>query len=186
MGKSHTAIVALCVLVGILSGAQAQRPTEYQVKAAFLFNFAKFVEWPDSVFEDARAPIVIGVIGNDPFGADLDQAVKGKIVRDRKLEVRRMPSLEEGETCCHILFISISESKRLKAIFSALRHRNVLTVGDMDGFCRNGGAVGFFLSRNKVRFEINADVVTRSGLKMSSKLLKLARIVTDARSGERD
>ena len=186
MGKPHTVIVALCLLLAFLSGAHAQRPTEYQVKAAFLYNFAKFVEWPDSVFEDARAPIVIGVIGTDPFGTDLDQAVKDKIVRDRKLEVRRIATLEESGAYCHILFVSASESKRLRAILGSLRGRNVLTVGDMDGFCRNGGAVGFLLSRNKVRLEINADVVSRSGLRMSSKLLKLAIIVKDETSRERD
>lgn len=174
---SKVVILTLLTLMGGVSGIEAQaQADEYQVKAAFLFNFVKFVEWPPEAFSDDNTSFVIGVIGDDPFGGALDQSVSGKSVNGRQLSVRR---LKWGEDLrgCHILFISSSERKRLAQIISSLRGASVLTVSDIDQFNQQGGIINFILVASRVRFEINADVAEQGRLKISSKLLTLAKTV---------
>ena len=148
--------------------------TEYQVKAAYLFNFLKFVDWPEDAFPDPLAPIVIAVVGDDPFGPSLPQVVIGKTVQGRDLVIR---AYREGENLrsAHILFISASEKKRVPAILSSLRGSSVLTVADMDGFLECGGMIQFVSESNRVRFSINADAARRGRLQVSSKLLSLSK-----------
>ncbi|MGH7701000.1 MAG: YfiR family protein [Gemmatimonadales bacterium] len=157
-------------------GAQAVRASEYQVKAVFLFNFAQFVDWPPEAFNDPQAPLVIGVLGDDPFGPVLDATVRGETVRGRPLEIRRSRRIDEILTC-HILFISQSEADRLDDIVAALRSRPILTVGDGETFARRGGVVRLVVERGRVRFHINLEAAAAARLTISSKLLRLAEIV---------
>ena len=157
-------------------GELDQAPTEYQVKAAFLYNFARFVEWPPRAFSSATAPLGVCVLGEDPFGDALDRAVLGKSLSDRTLMVRRGKKLQELGGC-EILFISASERGRLPEIFDDLRTAPVLTVGESENFAARGGGVQFTLEDNHVHFIINVDATERAGLKLSSKLLSLAHVV---------
>jgi hypothetical protein len=175
----------LCVLVSGAPLVRAQRelPSEYEVKAAFLYNFAKFVEWPADTYPDPNAPIRLCVLGEDPFGRILDHAVLDKTVNGRRLMILRSRQVQELRDC-HILFISASEKKRLPEIFAALQGSNVLSVGDTEQFAELGGAIQFTLQDNRVRLTINLDAAERARLKISSKLLSLARVVhEDARRG---
>jgi len=151
-------------------------PTEYQLKAVFLFNFAQFVDWPQESFPEAQTPLVIGVLGEDPFGTYLDDIVSGETVNNRQLEIQRYRRVDEMKTC-HILFISQSESKRLEQIVAALKGRSVLTVSDSVGFTRSGGMIRFVTERNKLRLRINLEAATAANLTISSKLLRPAEIV---------
>jgi hypothetical protein len=157
--------------------AQGTSPTEYQVKGLLLFHFAQFVEWPARAFRDAEAPLVIGVLGDDPFGAFLDDPVKGEKIGTRPLVVRRFRRVEDiGE--CHILFISRSESAQLDQIMTRLKGRSLLTVGDADTFIRKGGVVRFVIENSKIRLHINVEAAKAAELTISSKLLRPATIVT--------
>jgi hypothetical protein len=161
-----------------LSAARAQSPTagEYQVKAAFLFNFAKFVEWPTSSFSDASAPLRICVFGRDPFGEELRNITREKTVNGHRLEVSQVLDLGVARTC-HILFIASSETARLKQIFESLRGTDALTVGDTKGFVEQGGMINFVLENSRVQFEVNRKAAEQGGLKISSKLLSVAKLV---------
>lgn len=153
---------------------KAQASSEYQVKAAFLYNFAKFVEWPGEAFSDGSAPLVIGVIGDDPFGGALDQAINGKTIGGRSLVVRRL-KWGQNLRSCHILFIGSSERKRLGQIIQSLKGASVLTVGDTGEFFQQGGIINFILEESRVKFEINSRMADQSRLRISSKLLALAK-----------
>ena len=153
--------------------AQDSAPTEYQIKAAFLYNFAKFVEWPPAVFSETNSPIVIGILGENPFGNDLVKTVRDKTLNNRPLVIKVFHSPVEA-TNCHILFISTSEKARLPQILEALREVSVLTVGEMDRFTEAGGMINFVREGNKIRFQINEVAAKSAGLKVSSKLLSLA------------
>lgn len=148
--------------------AQSAAYSEYEVKAAFLFNFAQFVKWPS-----AGGQMTIGILGDDPFGGALEKTVQGESVDGRKLTIRRARKAEDLKNC-QIVFIANSEGGHLNAILSTLAGTNVLTVGDLDGFVKQGGAIGFISSGEKVRFEINTAAAQRAGLSISSRLLKLA------------
>lgn len=164
--------------IGFLSqpvlNAGSSQPSEYQIKAAFLYNFANFVEWPESAFSAENSPIVLGVLGKDPFGRIL-KAAEGKKIQGRKLTIKRFDAFADLEFC-HILFICSSEKEEIKKIIAKIDRSGVLTVGDTDGFTENGGIINFFKADNKVRFEINMDSAKAGNLVISSKLLSLARI----------
>lgn len=168
------ALVASVLFLGAAPLAAA--PTEYQVKAVFLFNFSQFVDWPPEAFAEPQSPLVIGVLGNDPFGADLDEIVRGETVNGRPLLVRRYRSIQELDTC-HILFIDRSERDRLGQILAALKGRSILTVGDFEGFARNGGVIRFVMTGNKIRLHVNLDAARLAGLTIRAKLLRPAQIV---------
>lgn len=148
---------------------------EYQIKAVFLFNFAQFVDWPAASFADAQAPLVIGVLGEDPFGAQLDDAVRDEKIGTRSLQVKRYRRVDEIGAC-HILFISASESGQFDKILAALKGRSILTVGDTDGFNRAGGMVRFLTENKKIRLRINVEAAKAVDLIISSKLLKPSAI----------
>ncbi len=147
---------------------------EYEVKAAFLYNFAKFVEWPPTA--DGKAPLIILVFGRNPFGAALERTVSGKAIGDRLLVVRRTSRVQELMPC-HLLFIGAEQNQRMPEILKAIGEGGVLTVSEMEDFLELGGTVELVLDDNKVRFAVNLEAARRSGLKISSKLLSLARAV---------
>ena len=153
--------------------AQESQPTEYQIKAAFLFNFAKFVEWPPAAFAEATSPMVIGILGENPFGDDLERTIRGKTINNRPLVIKEFRSPAEA-TNCHVLFISTSEKQRLPEILKSLHGTSVLTVGETDRFIETGGMINFVAEGNKIRFQINEVAAESAGLKISSKLLSLA------------
>lgn len=166
--------VALVIAAGLLGGRPAlAAPTAPQVEAVFLFYFSQFVDWPADAFAGQSSPIVIGVLGDDPFDGALDQAVAGERVNGRPIVVRRLKSLADA-TGCHILYISSSEAAQLPQILSSLKGRNVLTVSDLDDFVQSGGMIRFVLIDQRVRLRINAQAAQAAGLKLSSKLLRVA------------
>jgi hypothetical protein len=167
-------LLSLCFLGPLSSAVQAQSSSEYQVKAAFLYNFAKFVDWPAEAFAGSNGRLIIGVIGDDPFGGALDQAINGKAINGRPLVVRRLKWSQDLRSC-HIIFISSSERQRLPQIIQNLKGASVLTVGDMGQFNQHGGIINFILEANKVRFEINSRGADQARLRISSKLLALAK-----------
>lgn len=157
--------------------ARPEEPTEYQVKAAFLYNFAKFVEWPEEAMAGGQS-FVIGVMGRNPFGSDIDEAVAGKTVRDKPIVVRRFSKIEDA-IGSHVLFISDSEAEDVVRIVRQLSRAPILTVSDLPRFAERGGMIQLLLEQNRVRFAINPAAIERAGLKPSSQLLKLARIVPE-------
>ncbi|MFT5181674.1 MAG: hypothetical protein ACI8S3_001559 [Alphaproteobacteria bacterium] len=148
---------------------------EYLIKAAILYNFAKFAEWPAAAFSNATAPLRICVIGDDPFGPALG-SLQGKTVRNRTLTADHIARVEDA-VACHILFISISESERLAGILDTVGALPILTVADMGEFTRSGGIVALKKTEDRSRLEINVGAVEKAGLKLSSKLLRLADTV---------
>lgn len=155
-------------------------PGEYAVKAAFLYNFAKFVEWPaEGEASAASSPFVISILGDDPFDAAIDDTLRGKAVASRQLVLRRIRRAEEvGDS--RILFISSSEKAQLAEILKHLEGTAVLTVGEMDRFAEQGGVIRFRMEEKRVRLDINPEAAERANLRISSELLKLARIVKGA------
>jgi len=149
---------------------------EYQIKAVFLFNFVQFVEWPPAQFAGETSAIHIGVLGDDPFGEALDDTVRGETVRNRPLVVKRSQRIEDLKDC-HLIFLCKSEARRASDILKQLEGRPVLTVSEADGFARHGGVIAFYPDDKKVRFEINSAAAQRCGLKISSQLLSLGKIV---------
>ena len=166
--------LSLIWLLAIGGGhAQESPPTEHQLKAAFLLNFAKFIEWPPAAFAEATSPMVLGVLGETPFGDVLEQTMRDKTINNRPLVVKVLRSSAET-TNCHILYIGASEKARLPEIFAGLRGARVLTIGEMDRFTESGGMINFIRQGNKIRFQINEVAAKGVGLKISSKLLSLA------------
>jgi hypothetical protein len=168
--------LAATVFSCAVAAAQSDQPSEYEVKAAFLFNFTKFVEWPDGSFADAHSPIVIGILGDDPFGDGLVRIVEGQKVQGRSIVIRH-EHLGDDLSRCHVLFIGASERQRSGQILAALRDASVLTVSDLDGFAAAGGVMQFVMQENRVRFVVNLDAATQSRLRVSAKLLALAQLV---------
>jgi hypothetical protein len=160
----------------LAASAQGQTADEYHVKAVFLYNFAKFVEWPPGSFKSAGDPIVICIVGKNPFGGVLDQAVNQQAAQGRWFSVRQVVDPPQM-TACHILFVSSSERKRLPAIFSEIKNLGVLTVGESDNFTAEGGVVNFRIEDGSVRIQINVEAAAQQRLHISSKLLSLAEIV---------
>jgi hypothetical protein len=155
--------------------------SEYEIKAAFLYKFASFVEWPN---DDRALPVGLCVLGVDPFGDSLEDVVKGKSINGRGFLVRRLKA-GDAVTDCHILFIGASEQRTLSMILARLRGSPLLTVGDVAEFCQNGGAINLVLSDHRVHLEINPAAAERARLQLSSRLLSLARIVRENPKGTR-
>ncbi len=170
--------IMLCVVIwsGLVAPADVTVVREYQVKAIFLYNFAQFVTWPGAAFPERNTPITIGILGYDPFGPYLEEAVRGEVIDGRSLTVKRFKRVEEVSDS-HILFVSKSERGRLGQILAAVRGKSILTVGETEAFARQGGIINFITVDNKVRYEINVDAAKRADLDISSKLLRLAKIV---------
>jgi YfiR/HmsC-like len=167
------------------SPAQTTGPTEYALKAAFLFNFAKFVEWPPSAFATPQSAFLVCVLGADPFGGALDDALLRHSVQGHAVALLRLKR-NADIVDCQILFIPASERNRLPEVITKLRGQPVLVVGENDDFASSGGVIQFALEQNRIHFLINTDAADRSGLKFSSKLLALAKIVRDAPATAKD
>lgn len=167
----RAAVLLLCLLLAFRGFAQ-EPAQEYQIKAAFLFNFAKFVDWPADAFPNTNSPIVIGVLGKNVFGHYLQDTIQDKKVRNRSFEFKEYTSVNEV-TNCHILFISPALRDDYPDIVKALHNSSVLTVSETDEFLKAGGMVNFTIVENKVHFEIADEAAKKAGLKISSKLLSL-------------
>jgi hypothetical protein len=161
---------------GPLARAESAGASEYELKAVFLFNFAQFVTWPADAFVDAHAPLVIGVLGENPFGAALEEVVRGETVNGRPIVVQHYRGVEEIRAC-HILFVSDSERARLPRIVPSLAGRSILTVGDVEDFVRRGGMIRFVAENRRLHLRINLEAARAAHLTLSSKLLRPAEIV---------
>ena len=172
--------VWLALSAGALARAgEAPQPVaEYEVKAAFLYSFASFVTWPSASAQAKESSFVVGVLGDDPFGKDLDRIAAAKTVGGKKIVIRRFLS-SDACTPCHILFLSSSIADHLPTILMKLQASGALLVGDTEGFAQKGVHINFYLDEARVRLEANRRAAERAGLKISSKLLRLARIVGD-------
>jgi hypothetical protein len=184
---ARSILVALAcwwVFVAPQAGAQERKPTEYQVKAAYLYNFAKFVEWPAGTFSDPTAPFIFGILGVDPFGKDID-ILANRTINDRKIQIRRYHSSAEIRTC-QVLFISSSEDNNLGEVVKSLSHSGMLLVSDSERFAGRGGMIGLIATDKTIGFEVNVDAVSRAGITLHSRLLNMAVIVRDTprREGE--
>ncbi len=173
------AILLLSLLAAFVTptGARGQTTSlrEYEIKAAYLYNFINYIDWPANTLPPAGGTITIGIIGVNPFGAAIDP-LNGKQVKGRTIAVKQLASAKEAGNC-QIVFISSSEKARIPELLAELKDARALTVGEVDGFAQGGGIINFVFERNKVRFEINPDAAKRTGLTISSELLKLARLV---------
>jgi hypothetical protein len=172
-------LLGVCLLAAV---AQAQSATEYQVKAAFLFNFARFVEWPGDAFPSADAALQICILGVDPFGRDFEQVIVDKTVNGHRIEIAHPDGIPQARAC-QILFIAASEKARLGDILQGLKGASVLIVGDTPGFAALGGAINFVLDDGRVRFEINLKAAEFAHLKLSARLLTVAKVVLNSEPG---
>jgi hypothetical protein len=179
--RGHGLILAFVVaLAAILSPRCEAAPQdefpEYQLKAAFLFNFAKFITWPSNAFASDEAPLTIGILGDDPFKEHLSKVIADKTVGGRKLAIKHFGADDAIEGCC-LLFISRSERERVPNILASLKGKSILTVSDFDKFAHRGGMINLVVVSNSIRFEINPEVAEKAGLKISSKLGSYAIVV---------
>lgn len=156
--------------------AQASALNEYVVKAAFLFHFAQFVEWPDGTFQNASSPVVYCTIGEDPFQGALDESLKGKTIEARSLQVRHVKDGRDAQGC-HVAFIGKTGKRRVTDELASLGNSPVLTVGETEQFAKDNGMIAFCMEENKIRFNINLEAAERANLKISSRLLALAKTV---------
>ncbi|MEO7424819.1 MAG: YfiR family protein [Fibrobacteria bacterium] len=162
------------------AGAGKAPDREHRVKAVFLFNFAQFVQWPDSAFAQPDSPLVVGILGDDPFDAYVDEVVRGEKVNQRPIVVKRFKRVEDAKVC-HVLFVSDSEMPRVESVLSSLKSRPVLTVGESDALYRNGGMVCFVTEAGRIRLKINLEAVQNASLAISSKLLRLADVANPSK-----
>ncbi|HET7749813.1 MAG TPA: YfiR family protein [Terriglobales bacterium] len=173
--KPLFAILTTLLIVVAGSGVvEAQSNSEYQLKAAYLYNFAKFVEWPSAAFGGPSDPFRICILGDSPFDQNVEIALSGRRVQNHPVHVIYPDSTAQSRRC-HVLFLSPSESGHMKAIVADLRSSAVLTVADTPGFIGAGGMIRFFLEDDSVRFEMNPLPASQAGLKVSSKLLVLGK-----------
>jgi hypothetical protein len=172
----HLALILACNAT--LTAGPPDQVNEYQVKAAFIYNFARFVVWPEAVFKGPADPVSICILGDDPFHGALEQATTGKLVEGRGFSVRHLPDTDSGSNC-RILFVSASGRKRFRSLAENLKSSGVLTIGENPGFAVEGGIINFKLLDGRVRFEINAQAAEQQQLHVSSKLLSLAEIVKE-------
>ncbi len=189
--RKFLTLAFLCVFVagacGALQGRLASaiacgrtatntKESEYQVKAAFLYHFAKLTRWPDSAFKTRASAFVIAIVGKDPFGADLDRTLSRKMIDNRKIEIRRLEIVDDvGEA--HLLFVGSMEKRDLESVLRRVERRPVLLVGETRNFARSTGMIGLLVEKKRVRFEINTRAAREAGLRFSSELLKLARVI---------
>lgn len=156
--------------------AQTDDDPEYQVKLAFLYNFAQFIQWPAEAFSDSSAPLRICIAGPDPFTGGAAQALRGRTASGHRIEIKALKSKDDPRAC-HMIFVRAGEKNAVTKILSAIRGSNALTIGESKGFADSGGVINLTLQDNKLQFEINLDAALQTRLKISSKLLALAKIV---------
>jgi hypothetical protein len=184
-GAHRAAGIACSLMVAAGQVAGAEGPSEYEVKAAFLFHFSKYVEWPEGTFAGPADRIVICLMGENPFGNLLEEDVKNKKVNGRELEIRETKS-DPGTAGCHIVFIAFSEQRRMEEILARLAEKPILTVSDGESLADRGVMLGLTLREGRVRFEVNLISAKRAGLRLSSQLLKVAvRLIGQSDQGAR-
>lgn len=174
LNRSFIALIVAFFSFQQLQARTGQTP-EYQVKAAFLYNFTQFVDWPPEAFSSSSAPFVIGIIGPNPFGAYLEELVEGEMIGDRQIIVKNYKDIEELDEC-HLLYMNIPETEQTKQTLIALNNRSILTVGSSDSFVRSGGMIRLYRAENKIRLEINVKQIKFAQLNVSSKLLSVSRV----------
>jgi hypothetical protein len=178
---STLALLCAGLAVAEPSMSRAQTVSEYGLKAVFLFNFTQFVEWPSHAFSGPDDPLCIGILGDDPFGMTLDQAIRGEKSQGHPLTVRRSRD-PAALSSCHVVFVAESERARIDQVLAGLGGGSTLTVGETEGFAQRGGVIGFYRDGSKLRFEISTQTARRKDLKISSQLLNLGRIVEPSES----
>lgn len=166
-------VLALVMLCLAPFAVRSQITPAYQVKAAFIYNFTQFMEWPPQAYDDQLGPFVIGILGENPFGNYLDELVKGEKVAGRRIVVRKFKELDEIKYC-NILFINVPHAREAAR---SLRNKSILTISEENNFAREGGMVRFFTANNKIRFQINPAAARGAGISISAKLLRVADIV---------
>jgi hypothetical protein len=171
-------LLLICAVALHAQSAAADEPNEYQIKAVFLFNFSRFVEWPPALFKSPTEPFVIGILGTDPFGTRLDEAVRNERVGEHPILVRRLQSAEDI-THCQLLFVDRSQGERLAQVLTAVRGQPILTVSELEGSAERGVMVQFVTDERRIRLRINERSARAAGLTISSKLLRLADIVNN-------
>jgi hypothetical protein len=172
----------LCIVAAaaMLSGAApGQTADEYQVKAAYMYNFAKFVDWPAQAFDSPSQAMVFCVLGPTPLSRALEEALTGKLIDQRPLVFRQLPDSKQAGKC-HILFISTTDKKQLRQALDDVKSLNILTVGEAEAFANEGGVIRFVLEQGRVRLEFNLDAADNAKLRVSSKLLSLGTIARKA------
>jgi hypothetical protein len=162
--------------------AEANPSSEYAIKAAFLFHFAQFAEWPPTVFRDPNAPLTFCTLDEDEFHGALDESISGKTIGNRPLRAQHLKQIEQVEDC-QVVFVGAGDKKRIPALLASLKDSPVLTVGETEHFAQEGGMIGLFLEENKIRFEINLGSAERAKLRISAKLLALAKTVIGGSRG---
>jgi hypothetical protein len=174
-----------CTSTACAQAGDASDSSEYLIKAGFIYNFAKFVEWPSAAFPQPDSPIVIGILGTDPFGGVLDHLVEDKKIGQRGFVVRRYKWGKDLKDLkdCKILFVSVSEKAHTDEIVQLVKGLPVLTIGETPGFAERGGVIRFTLEDNRVRFEVNVEAAHRADLNISSRLLTLAKIIPQPAAG---
>src|SRR6202171_4321872 len=174
-----TFLLFAIALSGHAEGVDSSDSSEYLIKAGFIYNFAKLVDWPTTSFAQPDSPIVIGILGNDPFGATLDRIVADKKVDGRGFAVKRVKWSKDFKELkdCNILFVSLSEKEHIDSVVEAMKGLAILTIGDTPGFAKRGGIINLTLEDNKTLFEWNVEAAKHADLTISSRLLTLATIV---------
>jgi hypothetical protein len=167
----------ILLLVSFSVSAQLARPSEPELKAAFVYNFIKFTEWPAEKMTNKGEPFVIGVLGKDPFGTVLDKVIEGESFHQKPIVVRRFSHMGESASNSQVLFISASEESNLAAILKLIEGKAILTVSEIENFAHRGGVIKLAKESNKLAFEINVDAAKHAGLAMNAQLLRLAKIV---------
>lgn len=176
--KSKVKFIVFVFVCSVLLSAQIQPSREYQIKAVFILNFAQFIEWPADAFSSAKAPLVIGILGKDPFGQFLQDAIQGEKSKGHPLQVKRFSQVSEVKQC-HILFINQTKSDQELDVITSSDNQHVLTISDATDFIQQGGIVRFVTENNKIRFQINLNAARQNEITISSKLLRLAEIVNN-------
>lgn len=156
-------------------GTQESRRREYRIKTAIIFQFARYVDWPKTAFKSEKSPFVVGVVGKNPFGDQLE-SLEGRIINGRKIRVRSFRNAKEAQKA-HILFLGLNRTKEIREAVKTLSGSNVLTIGDRRSAARMGGVVGFFISKKKVAYAINLDAANAGKLRFNPKLVKLASAI---------
>ena len=172
-GRQVPRVVQVLLTLALLSdwAKAAETARAYQIKAAFIFNFAQFTEWPEGAFDDKEAPLVIGIFGSNPFGDVLEDTVRNEVVHGRRLVVERYTKLAEIKSC-HILYIGQSEVDRVENIRDQLKGKPVLTVSDIENSGARGVVIELVTTQNRIRFRINLEAAKQANLTLSSKLLR--------------
>ena len=171
-------LAAILLLNSPAEYAQPENEVEYRLKAVYLLNFLQFVDWPENVFDNEDSPIILSIIGDDPFGKILDETVEDEKISKHPVLIKRFRTLNELKFS-HALFICSSEEEDYSTILNLVCESPVLTISDIGGFSNQGGDIEFYTEKNKIRFTINVQSLKKSNLKVSSKLLRLAKVINE-------